>query len=412
VTSSFRPTTRGENITLWLLGLAFCGTLAAGLVQQFVPQKLSVVFFIVLWGAMLVLHEAGHAVMARALGWRVGEMSIGFGPVLWRGHIGRTRVIWRLIPIEGYVLPAPASTRGARIRSALIYAAGPGAELLLLGLLIAWLGIDTVFNDSDKAALIALETLAIVIIWGAGFNLLPFRTGGGASDGLGILLSPFMTDDTIEQRMLALDELDAQRLANRGDIDGALERLDTLIGRGLQVERLRRKQIALLAEAGRYADARARLDQVLDGCELLELADVGLLHLQALVEIQAPGAATLNTDIALNRALRLAPDNVSLAITRGIANVRRKHSEEGGNQIAQAFRRADSSYDQARALGYLAVAAARCHDADAAARFLVAFEHINESEPLRRQVHAAMPENQAATGDRLPQRRRPLPRDQ
>lgn len=356
--------------------------MGAAVLQEFIPQKWSILFFVIFWVIMLVVHELGHAGMARLLGWHVARISIGFGPVIWTGRAGPTKISVRLIPIEGYVLPAPVTARGARWKSALVYAAGPGAELLILGLLIAWLGVDVVFSDAPTISAIALKTLAIVIIWGAGFNLLPFSVNGGASDGLGILLSPFMTRDTIEQRLLALDELDVEAKAASGATDEALAMLDALGQRGLQPERLAQRRITMLAGANRYADARAAMDQVLDGRPIVEIDDIVVLHLEALVEMQRPTDSALTTDIALNKALRLAPDNPSLHITRGIADVMTGHAVRGGNRIAEHYLSALEPQDRVRALGYLYAASTLCHDSPSAERFLAAFEHLNTDQLL------------------------------
>ena len=128
-----RPLTTGERTGIVAGCLVFGAFMLAALLEDFQPEKYSVVFFVIFWAPMLALHEFGHALMARALGWRVREIVIGFGPELWRTRIGETDLVLKLAPLEGYVLPAPTSRRRARLKTALIYAAGPGAEFLLLG---------------------------------------------------------------------------------------------------------------------------------------------------------------------------------------------------------------------------------------------------------------------------------------
>lgn len=390
ISADSRPTTSGEQTALWIVGMVFGGLMLGALAQQYVPQKLSMVFFLLLWPLMLVAHEVGHAAMARLLGWHVGHMSIGFGPVIWRGQVGRTAVIWRALPVEGFVIPAPSTARGARWKSALIYAAGPGIEIAVLGGLVAWLGLDIFLAPSDAAHVIALKTLAVVIIWGAGFNLLPFATGGGVSDGLGILLSPFMTRESIELRLLALDEMDIDELAEKGDVTRAVARLDALIAKGQQVERLQDRAIAVLAGAGRFADAQRRLDTRVAGRSTVELDDVGLLHLQALTLLAAPKPDAVNVDLALNRALRFAPGNPSLRVTRGVADIRRGDSVGGGNQLADVYRDIEAPMDRARALGWLAVASRRIGHRDAEQRFSTAFEHVNKHAGLAAEVGRAL----------------------
>lgn len=66
----------------------------------------------------LALHELGHAFVARLLGVRVWGISVGKGPPLWEGRVGRCRVRLALIPIAGSVrlLDADAERIGYSIR--------------------------------------------------------------------------------------------------------------------------------------------------------------------------------------------------------------------------------------------------------------------------------------------------------
>ncbi len=54
-------------------------------------------------GVLIVVHELGHMLVARAFGMRVNKFSVGFGPTLarWRGR--RTTYLVCLIPLGGYV---------------------------------------------------------------------------------------------------------------------------------------------------------------------------------------------------------------------------------------------------------------------------------------------------------------------
>jgi membrane-associated protease RseP (regulator of RpoE activity) len=54
------------------------------------------------WLALLI-HELGHALMARLLGVRVWSISLGRGPQLWQGRIGHSHVRLALFPVHGEV---------------------------------------------------------------------------------------------------------------------------------------------------------------------------------------------------------------------------------------------------------------------------------------------------------------------
>ncbi|MGC3997390.1 MAG: M50 family metallopeptidase [Anaeromyxobacter sp.] len=53
--------------------------------------------------ALIVLHEAGHFLVARACGMRVERFSVGFGKVLFRFQRGETEFAISALPLGGYV---------------------------------------------------------------------------------------------------------------------------------------------------------------------------------------------------------------------------------------------------------------------------------------------------------------------
>jgi regulator of sigma E protease len=55
------------------------------------------------FGALIVIHELGHFLVARAFGMRVERFSIGFGPVLWSRRRGDTEWAVSAVPLGGYV---------------------------------------------------------------------------------------------------------------------------------------------------------------------------------------------------------------------------------------------------------------------------------------------------------------------
>lgn len=57
--------------------------------------------FWIVWSLLLLVHEAGHAFSARRQGLAVRRITVGAGPVLWRGERGGTETVLRLVPIAG-----------------------------------------------------------------------------------------------------------------------------------------------------------------------------------------------------------------------------------------------------------------------------------------------------------------------
>ena len=383
-----RPMTDAEARISAIVGLLLTLLFLAAILEEFTPQKLSIVFYILFWVPMLIVHELGHALAARMLGWQVREIVIGFGRTLWLFQYGDTRIKVKLAPIEGYVLPAPVDPGNVRLKSALIYAAGPGAELLILALMIGFFGWDTVFNDSSDLSLIALKTLAIVILVGAGFNLLPFRTEGAVSDGLGILSSPFLPDEAIEMRLLTFDIREIDEMLNRGQAGEAVERIQVLLRQYPANTWLELMLAAAMSAAGRTDEARSYVLQQLAREDLADVIQRSWHGMQAEIELNSNEPDFLVLDLALQKALKVTPEAPDLLAIRGASWILRGRFEDGGNQLEIAWRKNEGSADDPMMLAWLTIAAHKIGDPEAAAHFRDAFEQTNRSLALKQRVEA------------------------
>ena len=88
---------------------------------------------------LIVIHELGHMLTAKALGVRVPEFGVGFGPALVKKKIGNTVYSFRIILLGGFAKMAGMGDGAegrdtyyakALWRRALIILAGPVANLL------------------------------------------------------------------------------------------------------------------------------------------------------------------------------------------------------------------------------------------------------------------------------------------
>ena len=63
---------------------------------------MSILFAILLFSILILVHELGHFAAAKLSGVQVNEFSMFMGPALWKKQIGETLYAIRLIPIGGY----------------------------------------------------------------------------------------------------------------------------------------------------------------------------------------------------------------------------------------------------------------------------------------------------------------------
>ncbi|MDA0705550.1 MAG: site-2 protease family protein [Proteobacteria bacterium] len=381
-----RPLAAAEARIATILGTLFALMILTAAFEEYSAQRLSIAFIILFWAPLLVLHELGHALAARLLGWQVREIVIGFGRELCCWQSGATLVRIKLVPLEGYILPTPSDARQMRRKSMLIYAAGPGAELLLLAALLLALGWNYVFGTALGTGQIAVQSLAIAILLGAGFNLLPFQTEGAVSDGLGILSSPFMTDESIQLRLLGFELRAMQKLLDSGDSEAALASGVQCLQRFPGNPALRLGYAAALA-ANRQTDAaRNYVREQLANPNLALAERRAWLQAQARIELDADDPSWLVLDLALQKALADTGKTAGLLALKGAALVMRGRYDEGGDLLADAWRKNDGGASDADMLAYLTIAANRKGDRAAADHFRASFVAVNRSRWLAQRV--------------------------
>lgn len=187
-----RPQTKNEWGILVILSFFFVLFLVLELAREFSVAKLSVPFFLLSWVVLLVIHELGHAIVARLAGWRVKLICIGTGKILFRLTIFDMPIEFRAIPLSGFVLPEATDNRFPRLKNFFIYAAGPGIEILCVVLLVAVFGSSALLQRTPDVFLIAVQSFCVAALLGVFMNLLPFahdtKDGPAASDGLGMIL--------------------------------------------------------------------------------------------------------------------------------------------------------------------------------------------------------------------------------
>lgn len=206
----YGPLTPFERGFFALMLTVILGFFVAEVIRDYEPGKLAALFFLGSTPFLVVLHEVGHALMARLRGWHVKRIVIGVNRPVGRFRIAGIPVIVNLIPLSGYVIPVPGTLRSPRLKLALIYLAGPGIELLLLAILVGIFGSHLFLTKSEEVGVLALQGLAVAILFSAFSNLVPIPhlVGGrmAVSDGLGVIRSFTLCDEDFRSMMFSPEE--------------------------------------------------------------------------------------------------------------------------------------------------------------------------------------------------------------
>jgi fatty acid desaturase len=89
-----------RGVATQLLVLFIAGLIALVILSPGSRIPLAIVLGIVI---MVMLHEAGHYIVAKRAGMKVTEFFLGFGPRLWSFRRGETEYGVKALPLGGYV---------------------------------------------------------------------------------------------------------------------------------------------------------------------------------------------------------------------------------------------------------------------------------------------------------------------
>lgn len=133
--------------------------------------------FWILWSLLLLVHEGGHALVARHQGMSVEGVTVGVGPALWERD-GETRFVLGLVPLAGLthveesrsVATAELGRWAVWRRDTLILAGGAAATLALVVSLAGF--VRTWERRTGARCRWARIAIADALVLSA-FNLLP-----------------------------------------------------------------------------------------------------------------------------------------------------------------------------------------------------------------------------------------------
>ncbi len=93
---------------------------------------MSLLIFLIVLSVLIVVHEAGHFIMARSLGVQVERFALGFGPTLFARRIKGTEFALCAIPLGGYVKMAGDERNSCKGEQGEFYSQSPGHRSLIV----------------------------------------------------------------------------------------------------------------------------------------------------------------------------------------------------------------------------------------------------------------------------------------
>lgn len=120
---------------------------------------MTIVYFVLIFGLVVIAHEFGHFLLAKANGIRVNEFAIGMGPKLLRFKKGETEYCLRLLPIGGACVFDGEDELGGEADKTYDEGAFPAASV--------WARISTVVAGPVFNFILGF-ILAMIVVWFCG----------------------------------------------------------------------------------------------------------------------------------------------------------------------------------------------------------------------------------------------------
>lgn len=170
---------------------------------------LSVIYFILILGVLVLVHEIGHLVTAKRYGVYCSEFAIGMGPQLFKKQIGETTYSIRLLPLGGFVsmageegvdedetIPFERTIKGIKVwQQIVVMAAGA-----VMNILLAWL-IFVGISMARGTAVLPASTIVSQVVENSPAEVAGFQSGDRivkVTSSTGKSIEPSDSSDVLE----------------------------------------------------------------------------------------------------------------------------------------------------------------------------------------------------------------------
>jgi len=311
-----------------------------------------------------ILHEVGHAVAGKLVGFRVFSLEIGKGATIWEFKWAGFRWRFRTILFGGLVLAIPRDAHWHRLKQSIFIIGGPAATALVV--LIAWklLWLDSLFEPGPLAEFTPLLMILLSNSLLLALSLLPHEgnsaRGKTPNDALLLVNTWIHPPAKADTTAATLYLLEAEECRRDHDLAGA----QNWLAGGLRAfpgnRYLEFGAASMLISAGKPDEARDALRALLPALENDPALFPILLNNIAWVNVWSGRPELLpEADDFSRRALESAPSTAAFRGTRGRVLVELGRIDEGVALLEDVFQKHLEKANKASVACCLGIAAAR-----------------------------------------------------
>lgn len=300
----------------------------------------NVLLFIPAILAAILWHEAGHALVACAVGMRPYRVVVGVGRGVFETRIRRCRVEINSVLVGGLTCVGSESSRWLRSRFWLTFAAGPLSTIAFIATIVAIRGSAGFEGLSQSfAPLTVLFCAGLVVLAG---SAIPMRVkssmGELRTDAWVLLTLPFWSAERVRELGIAADVFEALNLHNERLLADALLCCDRALRAAPRSYGARLLRASLLIESGDIEQGRSDALALFGDTALYPVQRIAAFNAVAWANLMLDRPELLEEAVTLSSRAVAAHGKVPAFLgTRGFALISVGRFEEGIALATRAF---------------------------------------------------------------------------
>jgi hypothetical protein len=368
---------------------------------------LNTLLFLLFLFPLVIIHELGHALVAKVFGFKIFSVTVGYGKRLFEIKPFGITMRFNLYPLSGLTAAAPQSDKGFRLKYWLYIFGGPATHLafiLILGpFFISKASPARFFTQPLLVEPFLLTNLFLLVV-----NLLPHQPKGvgpmAYTDGHHLLHVPFFKSADFARIIGLGRQLEAFELLRVGNYTEAIAMFEEMIAERPDDAVLKHDFAIVKLGYGDYQSALATLEELWDAGGLAtEQLDLILKNnIALLTAILRKSEKYIEAENYSREGIALSPLFPPFIMTRGLVMLRTGRIAEGLDHLKKAYNRHSHPAERASDACFIAIGEAQRNDLKASAKWLEVAKRESPGHNLIARAEAEIREIRSSEGGSAP----------
>jgi hypothetical protein len=324
---------------------------------------------------LVIIHEFGHAFVAKVFGFRIFSVTVGYGKHLFEIKPYGISVRFNLYPLSGFTMAIPQNDKGFRLKYWLYVFGGPATHLAFI-LILGPIFISKASVPNFLTRPLLLEPFLLTNLFLLVVNLIPNQAKGvgpnAYTDGHHLLHVPFFNSSDFARIIGLGRQLEALELMRAGNYAEATVIFEELIAERPADAVVKHDFAIVKLGGGDYQSALDTFEELWDAGGLAtENLDLILKNnIALLTAIVRKSEKYIEAENYSREALAHSPLFPPFLATRGLVMLRTDRIVEGLDHLKKAYNRHSRPAERASDACFIAIGEAQRNDLKRSAKWL------------------------------------------